>query len=532
MSKKFETYILSFFILFIIYCAIISGSFWDENFEMTMGKERLKYLFSLGDYKNYDFYNSRFYPGFYNTIAAFLTKMFPAKFESEIWRISNASFSVLAIFGIYKIVSNLFNKHVGKIVFVLTILNPVFFGHMIMNSKDTVLVFAHVWTTYLFIKYLQNQNNKEKIKRYVLLAGLSVGLGTGIRFPFLVTLFPLFIFSIFDIFFLKKIICKNFSFTKFLFHLILILITSYFVAVSFWPHVHSNIFVEPFKLLMTQINGDVFGVQWILFNGLIYDTKEMPYYYLITHFFYKSPEFLLLGFFAFTFFLISNRKFFFYKFNHFFTKIILILFIILFPLIYFIFLPYRVYDGLRLFLYIIPYFCIIPGIGIYYCIKNFHSSISKAFAGGFFFLFIYFLFIFFTLTPFQYTYLNLFAGDYSKANQKFENDYLSISIKELINKIPSETNLLSSNQKIKLSFCGVSHMSARKELDKLNSLKYEIKDLQNNDFDYVIMTNRAVENRNNNTIDSTVSCFDKINGENLIEVRRRGLLLSTLRKVN
>ena len=75
-------------------------------------------------------------------------------------------------------------------------------------------------------------------------------------------------------------------------------------------------------------------------------------------------------------------------------------------------------------------------------------------------------------------------------------------------------------------------MSAKKELDKLNSLKYEIKDLQNNDFDYVIMTNRAVENRNNNTIDSTVSCFDKINGENLIEVRRRGLLLSTLRKVN
>ena len=114
MSKKFEVYTLSLFILFIIYCAIITGSFWDENFAMTMGKERLKYLFSFGTYKNYDFFNSRFYPGFYNTLAAFFTKMFPTKFESEIWRISNASFSVLAIFGVYKIVSNLFNKNISQ----------------------------------------------------------------------------------------------------------------------------------------------------------------------------------------------------------------------------------------------------------------------------------------------------------------------------------------------------------------------------------------------------------------------------------
>ena len=51
-------------------------------------------------------------------------------------------------------------------------------------------------------------------------------------------------------------------------------------------------------------------------------------------------------------------------------------------------------------------------------------------------LFIYYLFVFISLTPFQYTYLNLLNGDFKKANEKFENDYLSVSVKELINQIP------------------------------------------------------------------------------------------------
>ncbi len=42
------------------YSAAIIGSPIDEPYEMTIGKERLKYLFSFGAYKDFDFYNSRF----------------------------------------------------------------------------------------------------------------------------------------------------------------------------------------------------------------------------------------------------------------------------------------------------------------------------------------------------------------------------------------------------------------------------------------------------------------------------------------
>ena len=79
-----------------------------------------------------------------------------------------------------------------------------------------------------------------------MLAGLTIGLGTGVRIPFVITLIPLFFFTIIDIFFLKKITNQNFSFKKFIIHLIPVFLIAYLITISSWPHVHENIFTKPF----------------------------------------------------------------------------------------------------------------------------------------------------------------------------------------------------------------------------------------------------------------------------------------------
>ena len=215
MLKKVEIFTLILLIIFAFYCALTIGSSWDEPYEMNIGKDRLKYLLSFGSYKYFNFhYYTEFYPAFYNTLAIFITKIFPNKYEIEIWHLTNTFFSILAVFGIYKITSNLFNKKVGKIVFLLCFINPTFFGHMAMNSKDTMIVFANVWATYIFLRYLQKQNISNNRNRYILLAGLTVGFGTGVRLPFITTLFPLMIFVIVDMFFFKTIISHKFSISK------------------------------------------------------------------------------------------------------------------------------------------------------------------------------------------------------------------------------------------------------------------------------------------------------------------------------
>ena len=302
---------------------------------------------------------------------------------------------------------------------------------------------------------------------------------------------------------------------------------------------YSNIFTEPFNLLKEQASQQGGGVSWMLFNGNIFPTNQLPNTYIITNLIYKSPEFLILCYLLFIFFIMINKKSFLNSFNFFWSKIFLLLLIFLFPLIYFIFLPFKVYDGLRLFLYILPYFTIIPGLSIYYLINNYHDKISKYFSFIVALLFIHYLYIFILLTPFQYTYLNKFIGNFSNAHEKFENDYLAISIKELVKKISKKNRLMSKDQKIKISFCGVNNKIVMNELNKLRDFNYEVKHLSSNDFDYVIMTNRAFDEElalislgeKSSTIAKDVkTCFKKIDGEDFIKVMRNCLMLSTLRK--
>ena len=531
MNKKIEISTQFLLYTFLIYCALTVGNSWDQTFNMTRGSERLKYLFSLGSYESYFYYshNEQFYPGLYDTLAIFVTKMFPKKYEIDIWHLTNSLFSLSCIFGIYKVSSILFNKQAGKIIFLLCFFNPIFFGHMAMNPKDTIIAFANIWSTYILLRYLQSQASNTKRKHYVLLAGLTIGLGTGVRIPFIVTLIPLFLFAIADIFFARKITNSKFSINKFIVDLFFVLLISYSLTVFAWPHVHGNIFTEPFKILLLQLKNS-FGVSWILFNGNFYETDNLPYFYILKNFFYKSPEYILLCYIAFIYIVLTSRNFFTSAFNFFWYKMLLITFIFLFPTIYFVFLPYRVYDGLRLFLYLIPYFNIIPGLVIYYFLKNKNQLIKKTSLLILSGLFLYFLYIFVSLTPYHYTYLNKFNGDFANAHKKFENDYWAVSTKELILKISDATNLFPKNKKIKITFCGAPKSIVKSDLNNIKNLRYEENNLYNNDFEYVIMTNRVVGEKEDSILKNVKTCFEKFEGEDLISVVRNGLMLSTLRK--
>ena len=89
---------------------------------------------------------------------------------------------------------------------------------------------------------------------------------------------------------------------------------------------------------------------------------------------------------------------------------------------------------------------------------------------------------------------------------------------------------MPKDQKIKISFCGVNNKIVMNELNKLRDFNYEVKHLSSNDFDYVIMTNRAFGEKNSMIAKDVKTCFKKIDGEDFIKVMRNGLMLSTLRK--
>ena len=535
MTNKINNIILYLLIIFSIYCALMVGMSWDELGHIQGGNRRLKYLFSFGSYDYLNYYaDQRFYPGFYKTLAIFITKIFPKKYEIETLHLINSSFSIMSIFGISKISSELFNKKVGKIVFVLCFFNPIFFGHMAINQKDMIVAFSNIWATYLIIRYLKNQHINEKRNRYVILGGLAVGLGLGVRIAFLSSLIPIIAISIFDILFLKKMTNKNFSNKKLTLDVFKIFIISYILMISCWPETHKNIFILPFKLFVESFNG-IGGVPLVLLNGNIFNTAETPKSYLIINLYYKLPEFILLSCLVFVYLIIKNKSFFDSKFKFFNEKLVLIIFFIVFPNVLLFFSPYKIYDGLRFFLYLIPYICIIPALTIYYLIINYKNRVSKILLTAIFSLFAYNLLIFFSLTPYQYTYLNLLNGGFSKAHERFENDYLTISLKELVNQIPNNKDLLN-NKELKLTFCGVADDNVKLYLKKIKNFQFKQVNWLTEDYDYIIMTNRAFKiDRSEKTIGTDnllniKTCFDRFKGIDVITVSRNGLVLSTLRE--
>ena len=98
---------------------------------------------------------------------------------------------------------------------------------------------------------------------------------------------------------------------------------------------------------------------------------------------------------------------------------------------------------------------------------------------------------------------------------------LGSSINELV-KISNFDN----NKKIIVSTCGVNPKIVKKyfKLKGYSNVHFAHPD----EADYIIMTNRVVLDTDFKTM---TNCFDKFKGENVFIVKRKGLLLSVIRKI-
>ena len=210
------------------------------------------------------------------------------------------------------------------------------------------------------------------------------------------------------------------------------------------------------------------------------------------------------------------------KFIHFSYKLYFIIFMLIFPYLVSLLIPFPLYDGLRLFLWALPYFCIIPGLTIYYLIENINFIKSKLALISLSVLIIYFLFNFFLTTPYQYTYLNIFNGKAENRYKKFENDYWGVSIYELL-----KHSNFDKGKTIKLATCGINSAQAKNYLRKRGYTNLMFSDL--GQADYIIMTNRVFWQKNTDDLKDLKTCYDQFPGKTISSVKRKGLALSLIR---
>ena len=394
---------------------------------------------------------------------------------------------------------------------------------MAMNNKDLILALSHVWITYLLFRYLKVQINKSKTNKYVIYIGLLAAIGTGIQLVFLGSLIPVILFILFEILVFKKITISNFSKRKFFLDVIKSFVVFYILLVIFWIDTYPNVFVLPFTFFLETLSENfITGWPFNLIDGNYYLSNEIPKSYFFINLLFKSPEYFLFSYLIFILLQIKTRIFFIENFNFFYYKLSLIIIILIFPSLVLLVVPYPIYDGMRLFLWSLPYFCIVPAITDYYLIENFNYLSTKILSTLILFFAVLFLYKFFIITPYQYTYLNIFNGQNENRYKKFENDYWATSIKELIN-----SSKLSKNDNLLISTCGVNDNIVKYYFDKYGYSNVNfVKHAQSN---FVIMTNRTVFDE---TTEQITNCFDKFGGYDHHQIKKDGLLLSVIRRKN
>ena len=525
LKKNYQIIILSLAFLFAAYCAVKIGASWDDRVHINQGKIIINYLFSLGSIDEKMLYREN-YSAIYWSLLYLITKIFPSGLQIEISHLVNLCFSFAAIIGLAKICKELFNSTVGKIVFLILFFYPVYFGHMGFNNKDTILAFSHVWITYYIFRYIKYQNYSNKVNKYILSIALLAALATGIQLVFLGSLIPIFFLLAIDISVCKKLTFIKFNLKKFFYDIIKCFIIFYFLLILFWVDAHPNILSLPFKFLLGTLS-ESYWTGWPsnLINGSYYFADESPKNYLLINFIYKSPEYILALYLVFLIFIIKYRTFFINKFSNFNYKLLFIISLLIFPNLILLLIPYPVYDGMRLFIWTLPYFCIIPGLSVYFLLKNSKNILTKLISLLVSILIIFFIYDFFRLTPYQYTYLNSLSGKKEERYKKFENDYWGGSIIELI-----KNSKFNNDSTILMASCGVNIGSVKIYFRKegFTNLRF----VNPNTADYIIMTNRTtLKIPKLKKINNITNCFDKYAGKDVVIVKRNNQILSVIRKV-
>ena len=228
----------------------------------------------------------------------------------------------------------------------------------------------------------------------------------------------------------------------------------------------------------------------------------------------------------------------------------------LFPILLALILSVNIYDNLRLFLFIIPLFCLLAALSLENLFFNFKNSLSSKISLIFLFLLFslsFYRFIF--LTPYQYTYVNYSFPSFYKSVDKFEQDYWGTSYKELVNNLKNKYSK-EEIQKFKIADCFGGDSTLLYYLNKNFGIKrlYSI-DERPLQATHIVLTNRAFLNViNNPSVKGLVNkkgemllsdmekvvrspnvkttCFGEYRGIDELKVLRKKTPLSSLRKLN
>jgi len=421
MKKHLPIFVL--LIIYFIYSFLSYKNFgitWDEQAVYERGKMLYQHLIDP-DYKTNVKLLKResetdVWPTYNNAYATVLYA-FNKEQSYDRYHLLNMIFtSVIFVFSYFFIYKKYKNVWEALLAPLFIILNPRFFGAIPANPKD--IPFAIFYFVSIASVYLTSSTKNVFLR--VLILGILFGFSQSTRTIGL-TLYP--ILFLYDLCFNKNSPAgKGNLFQKIVnefIYVFLIFITSNWVLITTWPYIGSNYFKNLFDIISTSKQFPWVGT--IFFLGKNYQSAHLTPLYIPIWLFVGMPIFLvLLSLLSFYFIkrMVKNPVFF------------LSLAVIGINIFMYFFLRPIVYDGMRHFLFLLPFFSILAVLSFIEIGKLKSKKIKQIINV---FILINCLLVIATqikLFPYQYVYFNEFVGGLSGGQKYFETDYWNSSFRE------------------------------------------------------------------------------------------------------
>lgn len=416
------------------------GMTWDEHLHAQYGQAIVDYYAShFKDQRHVQLFDLYLYGGMFDFMSATINYFFPSLDIYKLRHLLNALIGLLGLFGTWRLGRILGGNSVGLVALILCATAPMYFGHMFNNSKDIPFAAGIVWSCYFMARSYAKPAWPTIIKLGIVM-GLTLGIRVGGIIIFFFWLVPMGFEAL-----RPWLTCRNretalaalSTVKRQALRVVLpVVIISYLVMLICWPWAQENPLINPVKAFIEFSN---FKQKIpVMMHGLIYDSTNLPWYYVPLHFSVKLPLLLLTTLVLSIFFMPKIWSRFIPTQKQAFSLIVLST---VFPLAYAMLRRPTLYDGVRHFLFLVPFFCVLAALTIRTCLVWCRAKIRQPSAQwaikpallaiGLPVLTLQ-LYYMVKLHPYEYIYTNLFFGGVKGTHGLYSSDYWGESFKEAI----------------------------------------------------------------------------------------------------
>ncbi len=403
------------------------GVTWDEEAHRLCGEGVIRWFLSFFEDRRYFTYgNCWFYPSFLDTVAEVLGRFSPLGiFETR--HLFNAVIGWTGICYTYRIGKHLDGELTGLLSALFLVLIPEYYSHLFNNPTDSPFAVMILISTYYAFTAYDSFPNPGRKKLSLLVISFALCLAVRLGGVLLVGSFGGLAIS----WLLQHRGTKKEARQIALFFLNVFVLAIFLLSLV-WPTFFGNEggFL-PVKMIKATLQFPWTGTNH--FNGHYFPGTALPRSYLPVWLAMRLPEFILLGL-GLALFAIGKKSNFKGKWwltpSH--TKLAVLLASSLSPVILAVIFRPVMYDGIRHFIFLMPFLAIISAWGVSSVLSLFKSSEQKVILVlpilG---LMLVTTFEMVRLHPYQSLYFNrLVGGGLKEGGAKYEADYWGFSYKE------------------------------------------------------------------------------------------------------